>query len=118
MDQVEESYINNKGDFLIGILDGNLICMGAYRKVDDMTAEIKRIRIMKEFQGRGFGTQILAALEKSAERKGYKQLILDTTSRQIPAQKLFIKNKYLETARRKYGEMELIYYSKMLKNNL
>ncbi|MGG3283602.1 GNAT family N-acetyltransferase [Paenibacillus solani] len=105
------------GDFLVGTVDGNLICMGAYRKVDEITAEIKRIRVKTEFQGRGYGSQILAALEKSAEYRGYTRLILDTTSRQIPAQKLFLKNNYIEFSRRKYDEMELIYYCKILKNN-
>ncbi|WP_082341657.1 GNAT family N-acetyltransferase [Paenibacillus solani] len=116
LDKIEELYIAN-GDFLVGTVDENLICMGAYRKVDEITAEIKRIRIKMEFQGRGYGSQILAALEKSAEYKGYTRLILDTTSRQIPAQKLFLKNNYIEFSRRKYDEMELIYYCKILKDN-
>lgn len=114
IEQIEETYINNKGEFLVGLQDNKVICMGAFKKIDDEIAEIKRIRIDREYQGRGIGGFLLSALEKSARAKGYKRVILDTTSRQVPAQKLFSRNGYKETVKRQYKEMELIYYTKTL----
>lgn len=114
IEQIENSYINSYGEFLVGILDGRTICMGAYRKIDNETAEIKRIRIEREFQGRGIGGLILSALEISAKEKGYKKIVLDTTGRQVPAQKLFEKHGYIETNRKHYKDMELIFYIKTL----
>lgn len=113
-EQIEETYLNNNGEFLVGLQDNKVICMGAFKKIDDETAEIKRIRIEIEYQGRGIGGLLLTALENSARTKAYKRVVLDTTSRQVPAQKLFRRNGYIETVRKQYKEMELIYYSKIL----
>jgi ribosomal protein S18 acetylase RimI-like enzyme len=112
MEQIEESYLHNDGNFLVGILDNRIVSMGAYRKYDNDTAEIKRIRVDLEYQRRGLGQMILTALEKSAKEKGYNKLILDTTSKQLPAQKLFERNSYKETNRKQYKEMEIIFYEK------
>jgi ribosomal protein S18 acetylase RimI-like enzyme len=112
--QIEQSYLNNNGDFLVGLLDNRIIGMGAFRKYDRDTAEIKRIRIAPEHQKRGIGPTILTALEQAAQQKGYKRLVLDTTSKQLPAQKLFERNGYIETSRTPYKELELIFYQKMI----
>jgi len=114
IEQIEETYIHNNGEFLVGLQDNKVVCMGAFKKIDDETAEIKRIRIEREYQGRGIGGILLSELEKSARAKGYRRVVLDTTSRQVPAQKLFSRSGYVETVRRQYKEMELIYYTKIL----
>lgn len=103
---------------MVGELNDQIVSMGAYRKCDNETAEIKRIRIDLDHQRKGFGQKILTALEESARIKGYKRLILDTTSRQIPAQKLFEKNGYKETHRKKFLDMELIFYMKEINEGL
>jgi len=114
IEQIEETYIHNNGEFLVGLQDNKVVCMGAFKKIDDETAEIKRIRIEREYQGKGIGGILLSELEKSARAKDYRRVVLDTTSRQVPAQKLFSRSGYVETVRRQYKEMELIYYTKIL----
>ncbi|MCR8630444.1 GNAT family N-acetyltransferase [Paenibacillus radicis (ex Xue et al. 2023)] len=114
MERIEEIYLNNNGEFIVGLINDRIVSMGAYRKYDSETAEIKRIRIDQNYQKRGIGQLILTALESSAKDKGYQKLILDTTVKQLPAQKLFERNGYIEINRRLYKEMEIIYYEKVL----
>ncbi|MFD0679289.1 MULTISPECIES: GNAT family N-acetyltransferase [unclassified Paenibacillus] len=114
MERIEEIYLNNNGEFIVGLINDQIVSMGAYRKYDSETAEIKRIRIDQNYQKRGIGQLILTALESSAKDKGYQKLILDTTVKQLPAQKLFERNGYIEINRRLYKEMEIIYYEKIL----
>ena len=113
---IEEVYLKN-GDFIVGELNNKIVAMGAFKKISDNRAEIKRIRIHPDYQRKGFGQTILDELEKRASKLGYKILQLDTTDKQIPAQKFFEKNDYVKTKTErleKHG-LDIIYYEKRLK---
>ncbi|MDA2933939.1 GNAT family N-acetyltransferase [Acidobacteria bacterium AH-259-D05] len=60
LNDIQNHYINNNGDFLVGICGGRLVAMGAFRKVSTTRAEIKRIRVNPDFQRRGFGEEVYA----------------------------------------------------------
>ncbi|MFD0868496.1 MULTISPECIES: GNAT family N-acetyltransferase [Paenibacillus] len=112
LENIEQIYINNNGDFIVGLIDDRVVSMAAFRKMTETVAEIKRIRVDQPFQKKGLGQQILSALEKSAEEKGYRKLRLDTTSSQQPAQKLFERNGYQVTGRKLWNDLEIIFYEK------
>ena len=112
---IENQYINNNGEFLVGVLDNKIVCMGSFRKKSDTLAEIKRMRVHPNYQRKGFGQTILNKLEAKAIELGYQELCLDTTTKQIPAQKLYEKNGYIEVGREKIPDFELIFYRKELK---
>jgi hypothetical protein len=38
---IEQVYLNNQGEFLVGIYEDKIIAIGAFRKVDEERAEIK-----------------------------------------------------------------------------
>ncbi|MEK7532144.1 MAG: GNAT family N-acetyltransferase [Patescibacteria group bacterium] len=108
-------YLENNGAFLVGLLDGQIVAMGALRKISDEKGEIKRMRVLPQFQRQGFGQAILDVLEKEAVKKGYKTLCLDTTVLQVAAQKMYLKNGYAEVRRTKQGfPFETIFYEKRL----
>lgn len=112
---IEEAYLNNKGEFLIGEWDGKFVAMGAFRRTSPERAEIKRMRVHPDYQGRGFGQLILAELENRARAMGYKTLHLDTSVLQVAAQKLYEKNGYREVGRDVYNKnIEVILYEKQL----
>jgi ribosomal protein S18 acetylase RimI-like enzyme len=111
---IEEAYLNNQGEFLIGEWDGVFVAMGAFHRTTSERAEIKRMRVHPDYQGRGFGQIILSELEARAHAMGYKTLHLDTSVVQIPAQKLYEKNGYREVGRDKYQDLEVILYEKQL----
>lgn len=111
---IEEVYLKNQGEFLIGECDGLVVAMGALRRTSPERAEIKRMRVLPEYQGRGYGQLILEALEARARALGYQMLHLDTSILQIPAQKLYEKNGFREVGRKTYQQLEVILYEKQL----
>jgi ribosomal protein S18 acetylase RimI-like enzyme len=111
---IEETYLNNQGEFLIGEWDGIFVAMGALRRTSSERAEIKRMRVHPDYQGRGLGQIILSELEARACAIGYKTLHLDTSVVQVPAQKLYEKNGFREVGRDTYQDLEVILYEKQL----
>jgi ribosomal protein S18 acetylase RimI-like enzyme len=111
---IEETYLHNQGEFLIGEWDGVFVAMGALRRTSPERAEIKRMRVHPDYQGRGIGQTILDELEARARILGYKTLHLDTSVLQFAAQRLYEKNGYHEVGRDIYGVLEVILYEKNL----
>ncbi|HLZ55816.1 MAG TPA: GNAT family N-acetyltransferase [Ktedonosporobacter sp.] len=109
---IEEVYLNNQGEFLIGECDGLVVAMGALKRTSLERAEIKRMRVHPDYQGRGYGQLILEELEARARALGYRTLHLDTSILQIPAQKLYEKNGFREVGRDSYQQLEVILYEK------
>jgi ribosomal protein S18 acetylase RimI-like enzyme len=103
------------GEFLIGECDGLLVAMGALKRTSpEERAEIKRMRVHPEYQGRGYGQLMLDELEVRARVLGYQTLHLDTSILQIPAQRLYEKNGFREVGRDSYQGLEVILYEKQL----
>ncbi|HZO75316.1 MAG TPA: GNAT family N-acetyltransferase [Ktedonobacteraceae bacterium] len=111
---IEEVYLKNQGEFLVGECDGLIVAMGALRRTSSERAEIKRMRVHPDYQGRGYGQLILDELEAHARALGYQVLHLDTSILQIPAQRLYEKNGFSEVGRATYQQLEVILYEKQL----
>jgi GNAT superfamily N-acetyltransferase len=111
---IEEAYLKKQGEFLIGECDGLFLAMGALKRTSPERAEIKRMRVHPDYQGRGYGQLILDELEARASALGYQILHLDTSILQIPAQKLYEKNGFHEVGRDMYQDLEVILYEKQL----
>jgi ribosomal protein S18 acetylase RimI-like enzyme len=109
---IPSTYISTGGGFLVGVLDYRLIAMGAIMLSDSKTAEIKRMRVHPDYQGRGCGNQILHALEELAAALGYRKLILETTSVQKVAQSLYEKNGYQIIHERDEDGFHILRYGK------
>ena len=58
------------GVFLVARLDGRDVGCGAVRRLDDRTAEIKRMWVDPTARGAGIGRRVLAALEEAAAGLG------------------------------------------------
>ena len=112
---IRNEYLNNGGDFLVGFLRNNLVCMGALRKVSANVGEIRLMRVHPDHQRKGFGQLILDKLESDASRIGYDILRLDTNTKQCAAQYFCKKNGYKETHRAIISFMEVIFFEKQLK---
>jgi GNAT superfamily N-acetyltransferase len=88
---IKGQYFRNRGTFLIGTVNGIIVSMGAFRRLNNDTAEIKRMRTYPEYQGRGYGEMLLKELIRLAKQYGYKKLILETSDKQTNARKLYSK---------------------------
>lgn len=114
LEDIEKTYFENGGYFLIGEENGQVMAMGALKKVDSQTAEIKRMRVVPEFQRAGIGSQILSALEEKARAFGYRELVLDTGAIQIPAQNFYKRHGYVVTHIEKVCGMDCVFFKKAL----
>jgi GrpB-like predicted nucleotidyltransferase (UPF0157 family)/GNAT superfamily N-acetyltransferase len=114
---IQQVYLGNAGEFLVGHCDGRLVAMGALRRTNAYTAEIKRMRVHPDYQRRGFGQMILTELERRAVELGYSMLHLDTGVRQSAAQRLYEKNGYVLARRGKFGSVDSLFYEKQLEPN-
>lgn len=114
LDDIEGVYINNNGDFLVGTENGEIVAMGAIKKRSATCGEIKRIRVHRDCQRRGYAQTILRKLIELAGELGYTELCLDATIDNTPARRLFEKCGFIETHRGKVGGYELVFYGKKL----
>ena len=112
LDDIETVYLDEGGEFLVGVLDDEVVAMGALMRISPERAELKRMRVRPGLQGRGYGQAVLDALHHRASELGYSTLRLDTTVRQRAAQRLYLKNGYCETGRGVVGPFDCIYYEK------
>ncbi|KAA9396550.1 GNAT family N-acetyltransferase [Haloarcula sp. CBA1130] len=85
---VQTNYLDNDGEFLVGVVEGTIVGMGAYATpsewkeefihVDSQTAELTRMRVDPEYHGQEVGSALYHELEQRARHDGYERLILDT----------------------------------------
>jgi ribosomal protein S18 acetylase RimI-like enzyme len=109
---IEGSYLENRGEFLVGETNGKLVAMGAVKKTGADAAEIKRMRVESRFRGRSFGKRMLSLLEERAADLGYSLLRLDTSLGQTAARSLYEKNGYRETEHGRIGHLECVFMEK------
>ncbi len=86
---IRQEYLDAGGEFIVGLLDGRIVAMGALKRIDDRQGEVKRMRIHPDHQRRGFGRAILHRLMGRARQLGFRKLRLDTTAQQTAARALY-----------------------------
>jgi GNAT superfamily N-acetyltransferase len=111
---IEQVYLGNGGEFLVGLVDGRLIAMGGFKRLSDALAELRRMRIARDLQGRGYGTQLLRELERRAFQSGVRTICLDTARKRPLTLEFYRKHGYKESGRGFYGAVETVQFSKTL----
>ena len=112
LDEIESVYLDQGGEFLVGLLDREIVAMGALMRISPEKAELTRMRVRPGLQGRGYGQVMLDALHRRASELGYATLRLDTTVQQRAAQRLYLKNDYSEVGRGVVGPFDCIFYER------
>jgi len=85
------------GSFLVGYENGEPICAGGIKRLDEGSCEIKRMYVVPEARGRGVAKQLLVALEDEARALGYSVAKLDTGAQQPHAERMYRAAGYEET---------------------
>jgi GNAT superfamily N-acetyltransferase len=111
---VEDVYLRNRGEFLLGLLGERLVAMGGYKWLSEGSAELRRMRIARDLQGQGYGTLILRELEQRAFVSGIRTLSLDTARRRPLTLEFYRKHGYQESGQSFYGAVETVQFSKTL----
>ncbi len=106
---IESVYLDD-GDFIVACVQNEVVGMGAIRKVDSGTVEIKRMRVSLNHQSKGIGSAILDKLIERAKELGYKKAVLDTSDQQEAAMHLYEKKGFKEYKRGELGHLNVIYY--------
>lgn len=114
LQNITDTYLNNAWTFLVATHHDKIIGMGGIRKIDDSTAEIKRMRVEGDYQGNGIGSQILDNLITTTKELLYEKIMLDTSVNQIAAQKLYESRWFTEYKRGVVDELVCIFYEKIL----
>ena len=78
-----------KGRWLVAYRGGEPIGCAALKRLDDSTAEIKRVYVAPEARGTGVARTLLARLEAIARNVGYQRIRMDTGARQPASVALF-----------------------------
>ena len=77
------------GQFLIVYVDGEPVACAGYRRLDDATAELKRMYVAPAGRRKGLARRLLAALEGEAAAAGYTSMWLETGVPQHEAMSLY-----------------------------
>ena len=78
MDEVQASYFERGGTFLVTLDDERIIGTGAVRFLEEGVCEIKRMWLLTEYHGRGLGYRMMQELIAFARQKNYRIMRLET----------------------------------------
>jgi GNAT superfamily N-acetyltransferase len=110
----EQIYLQSGGEFLIGLIDREVIAMGGFQRLSKNSAELRRMRIRGDFQNQGYGSQLLLELERLAFQSGIRTLSFETARARPLTLEFYRKHGYQETGQGFYGETETVHFSKVL----
>ena len=82
-------YSMPEGRLLLALYNGQPAGCVALRLSDDHSCEMKRMFVYPEFHGKGIGRALAKAIIDEAKKIGYTNMKLDTSMRQMEAQKLY-----------------------------
>ncbi len=89
-----EAFAEPHGNFILLLRDGETIGGGAFMRLDDQTAEFKRIWTRSDLRRQGLARALLVELEAQAARQGYSRIYLTTGFRQPEAVGLYLNYGY------------------------
>jgi GNAT superfamily N-acetyltransferase len=91
-----EEVLEGRGAFLLAVRRGRPVGCGAIRRLDEHTAEIKRMYVAPEARGAGVGRAVLRALEGEARQLGVTRIVLETGERQLRALALYESSGFVQ----------------------
>lgn len=82
------------GRFFVGLLDGDPVVSGAWRRLADQRAEIKRMYVAARARRLGLARLMLAELESTLAAEGFDEVVLMTGTAQPEAMRLYESSGY------------------------
>ena len=87
-------YAPPHGAFIVLLRHETPIAMGAFKRYNVTTAELKRIWTHRSMRRQGLAQRVLAELERLAALQGYESVFLTTGFRQPEAVRLYLSHGY------------------------
>jgi len=98
LNNIEETYINNGGDFIVIESDtGIILGTSAILKIDEEECRLRKMYIDSEHRGFGLGKVLLIKCLLRAKQLGFKKIELETSVKMEAAIKLYKKYGFIET---------------------
>lgn len=104
--QVEECYLDTKGEFWVIEHQNQLVGTGAYYPVQrgEKAVEIRKMYLLPSVRGVGLGKYLLQQLEAAVASRGFQEIWIETASVLVEATQLYENSGYkkatgVETAR-------------------
>ncbi len=97
LSQLSNMYAFPKGGIILCTSAKEFVGCAGIRKLDENTAEMKRLFVKEAWQRKGIATQLLKEAEKLAAKCGYDAIRLDTLQTMEPAMNLYLNNGYIIT---------------------
>lgn len=85
VDNFQRHYGPPGGTFLVAIDGDEVIGTGAIRRIDGVTAELRRMWLLPAYHGQGIGYRLFRELEAFASAAGYRRVRLSTSHEQQQA---------------------------------
>ncbi len=86
------------GAFVVGYRDGEPVCCGGIKRLDEQACELKRMYVVPRARGTGVAGALLAELERRARELEYEVARLDTDGRLRAAERLYRSAGYRQIA--------------------
>ena len=115
---IEQVYLRDGGEFLVGFIGERLIAMGGFKRLPDGLGELRRMQIARDLQGQGYGTRLLQELERRAFRSGIRTICLEAARIRPLTLEFYRKHGYHECGQSFYGSIETVKFSKKLDERL
>ncbi len=96
LDDIDGVYMVDGGAFwVLESADGTITGYGGVLRIDDTTARLRRFRVRQEWRRRGLATLLLMEAERFCAERGFRRIVLGTTSLQQAAQQLYKRHSYV-----------------------
>ena len=81
LDHIEDKYLPPEGRLVVALDDAGTVCgCVAYHRLDDSTAEMKRLYVTPAGRGHRLGERLARRIMELAREDGYKRMVLDTVA--------------------------------------
>ena len=111
---IPKNFFETGGNFFIGRLGKRVISMCGYIPIDNKTVELRRLRVIKDLRGNGYGGKMLKYVEKDIVLKGYSKIVFSTASVRESTLNFYKKYLYTKTGKSKYDQLTIIKFEKYL----
>lgn len=89
LETIDAQYGNPTGALLLAVDSNAFVGCAGIRRLDDETAELKRMYVKNKYRGYHIGVMLLQRSIQTAKEIGYKRLRLDTLASMAKARQLY-----------------------------
>lgn len=99
LNDIQASYIDSGGVFIVVEADGKLVGTGALIPEGENAVRINRVYVDKDYRRMGMGWEITAQLVQAARQNHYAKVLVETTETWEPAIRLYQDFGFVEVER-------------------